>query len=291
MYAVVGSTGQVGGAVVRTLRAKGCEVRALLRDKAKGGALEALGAELYIASVEDAAHLEMSFEEVEGAFVMTPPLLDAQNPRLEHTMAIAAIVHALQASHVPKVVFLSSIGAQLEQGTGLILKAHDMEGALLPIGMPAAAIRAASFMENIRPLLPHTRETGKWPTPYENFDRPAPLVAAEDIGKLAAQLLTEPWEAKRIVELEGPRPYSINEAASILSKAFNRPVQAETVPTDQRIPMFEQFGMTPAAAADMAEMADGFNSGLIVFEGGEGIEHVKGETTFEQWVENALKAT
>ncbi len=290
MYAVVGSTGQVGGAALRALRAQGCEVRAILRNPSKAGALEALGAETFLTDTEDSAHLEIAFEKVEGAFFMIPPLPGAQNPRLEHQMAIAVAVHAVQASHVPKVVFLSSIGAQIAQGTGAILSTHALEQAMLPIGMSMASIRACSFMENLRSLLPHIRETGKFSTFYEDLDAPAALVAAEDIGKLAAGLLTEPWEAKRIIEFEGPRPYSINEQAALMSEVFHRPVTPEIVPKDQRVSMFEQFGMSPAAAADLAEMYDGFNSGLLAFEGGEGIEHRRGETTFEKWLEGALAA-
>ncbi len=290
MYAVVGSTGQVGGAVVRALRADGREVRAILRDERKGAQLRELGAELYPTSAEDAAHLEIAFEGVEGVFLMIPPLLDAPEPRSENKMIVAAAVHALQASHVPKVVLLSSIGAHLPEGTGLILKAHDLEEAIFPIGMPVASIRAATFMDNLKPMLGHIRETGTWPTPLEQLDRPMGLVATEDIGKLGARLLTEVWSEKRIIEFEGPRPYSIRESAAILSRAMDRPVEAHTIPAEQRAPMFQQFGMSPQAAADFLAMETGMDAGTLTFEGGDGIEHLRGETTFEQWLEGALKA-
>lgn len=289
MYAVVGSTGQVGGAVIRALRAEGRKVRALLRDPAKAAPLEALGAETCVGSAEDHAYLQTAFKGVEGVFFMVPPLFHAPDPRSESRVILDAAVHALQASSIPKVVCLSSIGAQLTEGTGLILRVHDMEQALLPLAMPTAFIRAATFMDNIRMMLPHIRETGTWPTPLEQHDTPMQLIATEDIGTLAARLLTEPWEGKRILELEGPRPYSIHEAAAILSKALNRSIEVQTIPREQRIPMFQQFGMSPAAAAGMVEMEDGFDAGTITFEGGAVAEHVKGETTFEQWVEEALK--
>ena len=290
MYAVVGSTGQVGGAVARALRADGREVRAILRDEAKGAQLRELGAELYPTSVEDAAHLEIAFEGVEGVFLMIPPLLDAPNPRGENKLILAAAVHALQASHVPKVVLLSSIGAHLAEGTGLILKTHDLEEAIFPIGMPVASIRAATFMDNLKPMLGHIRETGKWPTPLERLDRPMELVETEDIGKLAARLLTEPWGEKRIIEFEGPRAYSITESAALLSRAMNRAVAADTVPRARRAPMFQQFGMSATAAAEFIEMEDGMDAGTLTFEGGDGIEHLRGETTFEQWLAGALEA-
>ncbi len=288
MYVVVGGTGQVGGAVVRTLREKGCGVRAVVRASSKTEALKALGAELFVTDVEDPAHIQIAFEKAEGVFFMTPQFLEVLNPRSANSVAVAAAVNGLQASHVPRVVFLSSIGSENAQGTGLILKTYDMEQALLPLPLPAAAIRAATFMDNLRPLLPHVRESGVWPTPYEHLDEPVEMVAAEDIGKLAAELLTEPWEGKRIIEFGGPEPISVRKAAEVLGKALNRPVEAQTVPKEQRVGMFQQFGMTPGAAEGMAEMMDGFNSGLIAFKGGEGTEFKRGATSLAQWLEGAL---
>jgi uncharacterized protein YbjT (DUF2867 family) len=42
MYAVLGATGQVGGAVVRHLLAQGKQVRAVVRDTSKGSKAESL---------------------------------------------------------------------------------------------------------------------------------------------------------------------------------------------------------------------------------------------------------
>ncbi len=281
MYAVTGSTGQVGGAVVRALRAQGKGVRALVRDESKGGPLKALGAEPFAASVEDASRLEMAFEHTEGVFVMTPPLYESQDPRTEHALALAAICHALQAAHVPKVVFLSSEGAEQAEGTGAILKLHDMEQELFALPIDAASIRAALFMENFLPLLGRVKETGKLPVTIEPLDRARPMIATEDIGGLGARLLTERWSGKRTVELEGPRQYSIRDVAAVLGRELGLTVEAELVPPEHRQAMYEGLGLTTGAAADMVEMAAGFSSGLIGFHGGEGVEHVQGTTALE----------
>jgi NAD(P)H dehydrogenase (quinone) len=282
MYVVTGSTGQVGGAVVRALRAAGKEVRALFRDASKSGAMDALGAEPFPASVEDASRLEIGFERAEGVFIMTPPLYKSPDPRTEHALALAAIKHALQASHVPKVVFLSSIGAQQPEGTGAILKSYDMEQELFALSMDFISIRAAFFMENFLPLLPHVKESGKLPVTIEPVNRPIPMIATEDIGTIAARLLTEPWSGKRTIELEGPRQYSMSDVAAILSRQLGRTVEAELVPREGRQAMYESFGFTPGSSADMTEMADGWNSGLVAFAGGAGVEHMRGNTTPEE---------
>ena len=193
MYAVTGSTGQVGGAVVRALLAAGKEVRAVHWEESEAGELESMGAEPFQASIEDGARMEMAFENAEAVFIVTPSLLRAPNPRGEHKMALAAIGHALQATHVSKVVFLSFIGAQLAEGTGAILKLYDLEQEIFALPINAASIRAANFMNNYLNLMPQAKETGKLPVTLGPLDRAFSLVAAEDVGQLAARLLLEQW--------------------------------------------------------------------------------------------------
>ncbi|RRA47925.1 NmrA family NAD(P)-binding protein [Acidipila sp. EB88] len=282
MYAVTGSTGQVGGAVVRALLAQGRQVRALLRDPAKAAALQQAGAETFVVDMEDPSHVEQAFTGVEGVFVMTPPLLSAPDPRGEHEMMLATITHALQAAHVPRVVFLSSIGAELDEGTGPILKTHDMEQALFALPLEKAAIRAAYFMENLVPAYGHAKESGHLPVLIEPLDKSLAMVATRDIGELAAELLTAEWTGQRILELEGPRQYSMQDAAAVLSRQAAREIVPVLVPREQRAAMFEQFGASPKAAEDMVEMSDGMSQGLIAFAGGAGIEHQQGATTLEQ---------
>jgi hypothetical protein len=73
MYAIMGITGQVGGATARTLIKEGKRVRGIVRDKAKASAWEAAGVELAVADAGDAAALEAAFRGAEGVFLMVPP--------------------------------------------------------------------------------------------------------------------------------------------------------------------------------------------------------------------------
>ncbi len=286
MIAVIGGTGQVGGTVVRALLGAGNRVRALVRDEARAEALQALGAELRVASVEDGSQMEQGFDGAEAAFVMTPPLLHSPDPREEHRLALAAICHALQAAHVRKVVFLSSVGAQHERGTGAILKLYDMEQALFGLPLEALAIRAAYFMENLLPLAGHVKESGQLPTVLEPLEKAWPMVATGDIGQLAAKLLREQWSGPRIIELEGPQRYSMQDAAKAYAAVAGREVSPVPVPRTARQAMYEQFGMTPGAAASLVEMADGINNGLVAFEGGKA-EHVCSATTLDDVLRKA----
>ena len=281
MYAVTGSTGQVGSATVRELLRAGKQVRALLRNPDKQEEMRALGAQPAVASVEDPSALEAAFHDVEAVFVMTPPLYFAPDPRSEHRCALAALKHALQAAHVRRVVCLSSIGAEQEKGTGAILKLHDMEQSLFELPVDVASIRAAYFMENFVPMFPRVREDGELKLLYENLEEPIPMVATSDIGKLAAELLTRDGNGHRIFELEGPRRYSFNDVGSTFAALLHRDVTVSTVPKAEREAAVRSVGFSAGTARGLVEMAEGIDSGHIAFHGGDGVKHVQGATPLE----------
>ena len=58
------------------------------------------------------------------------------------------------------------------------------------------------------------------------------MVATEDVGRVAAELLLETWNGKRIVELEGPRRLSPNDIARVFSAIFSRTIRTESIPRE-----------------------------------------------------------
>jgi uncharacterized protein YbjT (DUF2867 family) len=112
MFAITGITGQVGGVVARLLLASGHDVRAVVRDAAKGEAWAKEGCEVAVADVNDQHALQHAFEGTEGVFVLLPPTFDPTQGFPEARKAIASLRAALAAARPKKVVVLSTIGAQ-----------------------------------------------------------------------------------------------------------------------------------------------------------------------------------
>jgi uncharacterized protein YbjT (DUF2867 family) len=110
------------------------------------------------------------------------------------------------------------------------------------------------------------------------------MVAADEIGSNAAEILRDEWTGVRIVELEGPARYSANDIASGFSAALGRPVRMVPVPRDTWETLFRSQGMQ--YPMPRIRMIDGFNEGWIDFQGGVGIEHRKGQIPLD----NVLKA-
>ncbi len=288
MYVVIGATGHVGGATARNLLRKGEQVRVLLRNDAKRAEWERLGAEVMLADLAVSTELADAFAGTQGAFAMTPPYLEANDPYEENRRAVTSLVEAVHESGLEKLVVLSSIGADLDHGTGAILKLHFLEQQVMKLGVPVASIRAAWFMENFAGVIGPAKESGKMPSFIQPLDRIVPMIATADIGALAADLLTAVWPGKRIVELEGPRQYSPKDVAAELSAVLGRPVEAVEIPQTHWTGLYEQWGASPTSANMMAEMMEGFNSGLIHFQE-QGAEHVRGKTELRTVFEGLVK--
>jgi NAD(P)H dehydrogenase (quinone) len=266
MYAVTGITGRVGGGVAQTLLALGAKIRAVVRDPQKAQQFVAQGAEVAVVDFNDIDALTQAFTEVEGVFVMIPPYF-APAPDFPETRAVlAALSAALTAAQPGKVVALSSIGAQHTRGLGLVTQSHLLEEALGRLNLPVACVRPGWFMENAEWDIAPAREKGEFPSHLQPLDRPIPMVATEDIGRVCGETLLQEWQGHRVIELEGPRRYSPNDVAAALSAALQKPVRASAVPREHWTADFEASGMPAGRTEYRAEMVDGFNSGWIEFE-------------------------
>ncbi len=273
MFAVMGITGNVGGAVANTLLQHGKKVRGIVRDASKAQAWKDKGVELVTANYDD--HLTAAFTAVEGVFCMIPPNI-APDPGFPDSVArIAAIKQAVLAARPPRAVFLSSIGAEKTSGLGLVTTAHLLEQELGGTGTPSAFLRAGSFMENILHNLSAARATGKYFALYQPLEHPFPLVATDDIGRSGAETLLQTWQGNRTIEISGPAYYSPKDIAAALEKALDRPVTGVAVPRETWVDTLAQIGMPADRSGAYIEMTDSFNSKWIDF-GVPGTEHVKG---------------
>ena len=266
MFAVTGITGQVGGVVARLLLAAGHDVRAVVRDAAKGEVWAKQGCEVALADVNDQQALQHAFEGAEGVFVLLPPTFDPTPGFPEARKTIATLRAALAAAKPSRVVVLSTIGAQAMQ-PNLLNQLQILEQELGTLPMPVAFLRAAWFIENAAWDVAPARESGVVPSFLQPLDKPVPMVATADIGRVAAELLRESWTGRRIVELEGPQRISPDMIAASFARLLGRDVSMTVVPRDTWEDLFRSQGMknpTPRM-----QMIDGFNEEWICFEGAE----------------------
>ncbi|MDE1177116.1 MAG: NmrA family NAD(P)-binding protein [Edaphobacter sp.] len=271
MFAVMGITGNVGGAVANALLQHGKKVRGIVRDDSKAQAWKDKSVEVVNANYD--GHLIAAFTDVEGVFCMIPPDVVPGFP--DSVARIVAIKKAVLAAKPPQAVFLSSIGGEKASSLGLVTTAHILEEELGGTRVPSAFLRAGSFMENISHSIAAVRTTGMYFSFYQPMEDPIPLVATEDVGRIAAEILLQAWQGNRFIEISGPTYYSPNDVAAALEKALDRPVTGVAFPRETWVDTLAQHGMPAERSGAYVEMVDSFNSRWIDF-GAPGTEHIKG---------------
>ena len=255
MYVLLGANGQITSQLASQLLADGLPVRVIGRSAATMAPLAAAGAQLAVGDPGDARFLAQAFEGATAAYTMIPPCYAEPDMHAAQDRIGAAIAQALAMSRVPRVVNLSSIGAELASGTGPIEALHAQEARLnaLP-GLALLHLRPGSFMENFLPLAGVVATAGVLPG-MEAPDVPLPLVATRDVAATAARALLSP-ELQGVQVLHAPRHVTMREAAAILGAAVGRPAlpYVQSDPAAGQAQLRAQ-GMSASAAAKIAALA------------------------------------
>lgn len=286
MFVVAGVTGNTGSVVAQSLLDKGEKVRVIVRDEAKGASWKQKGAEVAVASVEDAASLGKAVAGAKGVYALLPPDLGNADPLARGRRIADTWAKALAGSGAQQVAFLSSIAAQHAEGNGPIKMVHHAEQVLRAQSVPATFVRAAYFIENWASVLGAAKADGVLPT-FERPDVVFAQVATRDIGLTAARALLEPSGSHRVIELAGPVDLSANDVAATVSKILGRDVRAIHVAGEKIVQTLTSFGISAATAELFREMAEGIDRGHVAWETKS---QVRGTTTAETVLRTLLQA-
>ena len=277
MFAIMAITGRVGGALARTLLDAGQGVRAIVRDPAKGKPWAARGCEVAVADADEVEPLAAAFTGVDGAFILLPPVFDPAPDFAEAHARIAVITEAVRRARPPKLVVLSKVGADCAR-PNLLNALRFLEEALADVDLPITFLRAAWFMENAEWDVASARD-GRIQSYLQPLDRPVAMISAQDVGRVAAELLIENWQGHRVIELDAVDRVSPGRIAAAFTEALGRPVRAEIVPRSEWEGLFRAQGMRNPLPR--MQMLDGFNEGWIDFTDTHGTVR-KGTVTIEE---------
>src|SRR6202522_983419 len=287
MYLVMGITGKVGGATARHLLAQGERVRALVRNREKATHWADQGVELVDGDWNDATAVERALEGVEGAFVMLPAVWAPSPDFKEAKSVIANYVEALTKAAPPRVVALSSMGANRTSGLGMITALSLLEQGFRNLTSPTAFVRAGGFFENFLYGL-QVAQGGTLPVYYNPTNRKSTMVATNDIGAEVATLLSGPaWSGQRVIELGSM--VSADEVAEQLGDVLTLDVKAFALPRAAWADAFQQFGVPKGHTGPAEEMFEAVNAGWMDL-GVEGTKHVAGKTSARDVFAAAQKA-
>lgn len=235
IIAVVGATGQQGGAVARNLLASGdWAVRALVRDPASdaASALADAGAELVQADLDAPETLTAAFSGAHGVYsVQTFMGPDGIDGEIRQGKAVA---DAAQAAGVSHLVYASIDGSERDSGVPHFESKYVIEQHIDSLGIPATMLRLVAFMDNFgtysAPPLVDGEIVVAWPP---KSDTRIQLIAAEDIGVIAAKVFADPERfIGEKVKVAGDE-LSMTEIAEAFAKVTGTPARYEESDIEQ----------------------------------------------------------
>ncbi|RYZ93723.1 MAG: NAD-dependent dehydratase, partial [Moraxellaceae bacterium] len=160
---LTGSLGHISKPLAAQLIQNGHDVSIISSIKDRREDITKLGAKPIIGSLEDAKFVTDAFFGADAVYTMVPPN-DYTNPNLDLLAYYEQLghnyAHAIKANSIKRVVNLSSIGAHLEHGSGILLGAHRVEQILDAVsqGVAITHIRPTSFYYNLFAYIPSIRQ-------------------------------------------------------------------------------------------------------------------------------------
>lgn len=266
MYVVTGATGNTGKVVAEKLLAAGKEVRVIGRSEDRLQELVNKGATPVVGDLNDSRFLQEAFKGAEGVYAMIPPKYDAPDFRDYQREIAENLANAVKANEIPHVVTLSSFGAHLEEGAGVVSGLHPFEKVFNRLeDTHVTHLRAGYFFENFFASIPVIKDQGILGGFPIAGDTKLNMVATSDIGAVAAEtLLKKDFEGNNVRFLSNQKTYSLNEAAPILGKAIDQPeLSYVAFPAEGARQAMVGMGMSESLADQYIEFSEASSKGLL----------------------------
>ncbi|RJE73232.1 NAD-dependent dehydratase [Reichenbachiella sp. MSK19-1] len=264
---LAGSLGHIGRPLTQELVQKGYSVTVISSNAERQKDIEAMGATAAIGSIEDVDFITSAFTGADAVFCMVPPA-----NYFDHDLDLLAYykdlgnnyAQAITQSGVKKVVNLSSIGAHMKEGNGILQDTFYVESILnaLPSDVAMTHVRPTEFYYNLLPQV-HSAKAHGFIASNIGGEVVNAWVSPSDIASVIAEEITSPL-AGQTVRYVTSDELTYNELAAILGEAIGNPdLKWVTITDEQMREGLAAAGMQPAIAEGMMEMYAAINSGLL----------------------------
>ncbi|WP_289042447.1 NAD(P)H-binding protein [uncultured Zobellia sp.] len=264
---LAGSLGHIGRPLTQELVQKGHSVTVISSNAERQKDIEAMGAKAAIGAIENVDFITTAFRGADAVFCMVPPA-----NYFDHNLDLLAYyknlgnnyAQAITQSGVKKVVNLSSIGAHMKEGNGILQGTFYVESILnaLPSDVAITHIRPTEFYYNLLPQVHSAKENGFIVSNIRGEVVNA-WVSPTDIASVIAEEITSPLAGHKVRYVVSDE-LTYNELAKILGAAIGNLDLKWVILTDEQLREgLEAAGMQPAIAKGMTEMYAAINSGLL----------------------------
>ena len=260
MYAVLGAAGNVGREVAAVLRRADKAVTAVVHDTTDG---VPPGCSIFRADIRDPGALSKAIVGAEAVHVIVPTGRPDGDVASAMPAAIHSIASALATVRPARVLAVSDYGAQRRYGAGMASIFHEMEARLSELPVDLVLLRSAEHFGNWGRMARRLATSPVLPSMHVPLNKPFPMVAGRDVGRIAGEMLLEQWPAgRRIIHVEGPRRYSAEDVAATFSGLFGQAIVAAAVDRSDWVKTLTAAGVTESTAGRLCEFFDARNGGL-----------------------------
>jgi len=258
---LTGSLGHIGNPLTQHLVQKGHSVTVISSKTERKKDIEALGAKAAIGTMQDVDFLSATFKGADIVYLMET--LEANGGFFDqHIDFIAAITQignnykqAIERSGVKRVVHLSSVGANMPKGNGILAFHYNVENILkqLPDNVSIKFMRPVGFYTNLFAFIEPIKKYGAIFSNYGG-DEIQLWVSPKDIAAVIAEEMEKPFDG-RTVRYIASEELSTNDVARILGEAIGKPdLKWQVIPTEQLLQNLLSAGMNPQTAKGYVEM-------------------------------------
>lgn len=224
---MVGATGRHAHWVLRELKQRGVEVRALVRDADRARAARDNGAdETVVGDLTRPDSLTAAVDGTEGVFHIGPA-----HSAGEAQMGLA-LVDAAKAAGVRKFVFSGVIHPSISAMTNHAAAKLPVEDALYSSELDFTVLQPARFMQNFEQSWADIVDNGRLAQPYSLSSKMC-SVDYRDVAEVAALAMTGTELSYGTFELSAPGMQDTYQTAEILSEVLGRPIEAVRMPLEE----------------------------------------------------------
>jgi len=235
MILVVGSTGDLGGRVVRRLRDRGDDVRCLVRPQTDDAALRAIGALTVRGDLTDPVSLRAACAGVDtviaAATAIARRLSGTGGPSIREVddVGMASLVEAAEEAGVRRFIYVSYAGVDAGLGFPLERAKVATERRLGASSMQVTVVRPDAFQEiHLAPI--GRFDVGKAKVAvFGKGDTLRRWVSTDDAAQLIVAVTTE-LAPPDVVEFGGPEALSRNGAIAVAERLTGRRMKRQAMP-------------------------------------------------------------
>ncbi|KMQ62224.1 NAD-dependent dehydratase [Chryseobacterium sp. BLS98] len=266
---VTGSLGNISKPLTKELTGRGHSVTVISRNSEKQAEIEALGAKAAIGSMEDVDFLTETFKGVDVVYAMEAlnagVFFDHTIDFIEANIQIARnYKDAFEKSGVKNIIHLSSIGAHMSEGNGILTSHYQVEKILneLPDDVSIKFMRPVGFYYNMFSFIPTIQSQGLIIQNYGG-DQKEPWVSPLDIASTIAEEIERPFNGREIRYIASEE-ISPNEIAQTLGEAIGKTdLKWLTVSDEEILNSMVKAGMNPKTAKGFVEMNAARGTGAL----------------------------